>query len=183
MTPPLRPTVVAILRTFICRCATQLPDNELNRGSKTENKAPFVRWRVETTRHRPGEEKRQKLVSLRSVAAGLEKELPRNYALATEPRIRYALRGSGGGGSNGVIKVLFLSHIVVPTTSHSLPALNELSTLPAFKSFMACVNDESRLSFSAKSSGRYLSPFSIFQFKNRGGSFVAKGGKPRKMTG
>lgn len=34
-------------------------------------------------------------------------------------------------------------------------------TLPAFKSFIACVNDESRLSFSAISWGRYLSWFSI----------------------
>lgn len=42
------------------------------------------------------------------------------------------------------------------------------STLPAFKSFIACVNDESRLSFSASSSGRYLSSFSILTLDERG---------------
>lgn len=76
------------LRTLLCGCATQLPDNELNRGSKRENKPPLVRWRVETTRHRPAEGKGQKLVLLRSVAADLGREFLRNYALPTEPRNR-----------------------------------------------------------------------------------------------
>lgn len=38
-------------------------------------------------------------------------------------------------------------------------------TLPAFKSFMACVKDASRLSFSAISWGRYLSSFSMLTFE------------------
>lgn len=62
--------------------------------------------------------KRQKLVSLRSVAAGLGEELPRNYALPTEPRIRCELRRTGL--KRGDKSALSPAHTLVPTTSHSL---------------------------------------------------------------
>lgn len=46
---------------------------------------------------------------------------------------------------------------------------------------MACVNDESRLSFSAKSSGRYLSPFSIFSLKTGEAVSLQKVENPEKL--
>lgn len=68
--------------------ARQRAQQGLHRG----NKPPFARKRIETTRHSGGKKGVEIVVSLRRVAADLRRELPRNYALTTEPRNRLALQ-------------------------------------------------------------------------------------------